>query len=415
MSETNSKSAMRRVLIVVAVLAAAVLLVLGIRHATHDDTLVRTARVANGDVVSAVSTNGKVEPVQEFQAHAANATQVTSVNVRAGQQVAAGTLLLKLEDADAAAKVTSALASVASANATVHDVRGGGSQDETISLRADVDRAKLQADDAQRSLQSLLQLQAKGAASNSEVAAARERLQTAQSALTSATQRNTARYATTDVQRANALAADSRASLAAAQHDLATNLVRAPFAGTVFSLPVQQYDFVQPGEELVQVADLSRMQVHAYFDEPEIGKLHVGDSVKITWDAKPGRTWHGHILRVPTTVITYGTRNVGECLVAVDDATGDLLPNTNVTVNVTTQQVHNVRTLPREALRTLGSSNNFVYVLRDGRLIKTPVEIGAINLISVQITGGLTLGETVALNATSNVDLADGLKEKEAR
>ena len=316
------------------------------------------------------------------------------MNVRAGQQVAAGTLLLKLEDTDAAAKVTSAMASVASANATVHDVRGGGSQDETIGLRGDADRAKLQADDAQRSLQALQQLQSRGAASNSEVAAARERLQTAQSTLTSATQRTTARYAATDVQRANAQAADSRASLAAAQHDLATNIVRAPFAGTVFSLPVQPYDFVQAGEELVQLADLSRMQVHAYFDEPEIGKLHVGDAVKITWEAKPGRTWHGHILRVPTTVITYGTRNVGECLVAVDDATGDLLPNTNVTVNVTTQQVHGVLTLPREALRTLGSSN-FVYVLHGGKLIKTPVEIGAINLISVQITGGLSLGETV--------------------
>lgn len=413
MSEPKPNRAMRRVLMAVAVLALAVLLVLGIRHATHDDILVRTARVSNGDVISAVSTNGKVEPTEQYQAHAASPTQVTAVYAHAGEQVSAGTLLLKLDNADAEAKVQSALSSVAAANATVHDVRGGGSQDETIALRGDVDRAKLQAEQAQHSLQALQQLQAKGAASSSEVTAARERLETAQSALASATQRTTARYAGTDVQRATAQAADSRASLAAAQHDLGNTLIRSPFAGTVFSLPVQQYDFVQAGEELVQVANLSRMQVHAYFDEPEIGKLRANDAVRITWDAKPGRTWHGHILRVPTTVITYGTRNVGECLIAVDDATGDLLPNTNVTVNVTTQQVHNVLTLPREALRTLGTSN-FVYVLRGGALVKTPVDVGALNLISVQITGGLSLGETVALNATSNVDLTDGLQVKEA-
>ena len=413
MTEARPNSAMRRVLIVIAVFAVLVLLVLGIRHATHDDILVRTARVTVGDVVSAVSTNGKVEPVQEFQAHAGAPAQVTAVYIQAGQQVAAGTLLLKLDNADATAKVQTALSSVAAANATVHDVRDGGTQDETIGLRGDVSRAKLQADQAQSSLAALQQLQARGAASASEVTAARERLLSAQASLASATQRSTARYASTDIQRATAQAADSRASLAAAQHDLANSLIRAPFAGTVFSLPVRAYDFVQTGEELVQVADLSRMQVHAYFDEPEIGKLRINDSVKITWDAKPGRTWHGHILRVPTTVITYGTRNVGECLITVDDATGDLLPNTNVTVNVTTQQVHNVLTLPREALRTLGASN-FVFVLRGGKLVKTPVDVGALNLIAVQITGGLASGETIALNATSNVDLTDGLQVKEA-
>ncbi len=406
---------MRRVLIVIAVLAVAILLVLGIRRATHDDVLVKTAQVSIGDVISGVSTNGKVQPVQQYQAHAASPNQVTAVYVHLGQQVAQGTLLLRLDEADAAAKVQSALSSVAAANATVHDVRGGGTQDENIALRGDINRAKLQADQAQSNLQALQQLQARGAASANEVAAAKERVLTAQSTFASLTQRSTSRYAATDVERASAQAADSHASLAAAKHDLNNNMIRAPFAGTVFSLPVQQYDYVQSGEELVQMANLSRMQVNAYFDEPEIGKLHTGDAVKITWEAKPGRLWHGHILRAPTTVITYGTRNVGECLIAVDDATGDLLPNTNVTVNVTTQQVHHVLTLPREALRTLGTTSNFVYVVHNRTLRKTPVEVGALNLISVQITGGLKLGDTVALNATSNVDLTDGLQVKEAR
>ncbi len=90
------------------------------------------------------------------------------------------------------------------------------------------------------SLAALQQLQARGAASASEVAAADERLLTAQSSLASLKQRTTQRYAATDVQRASAQAADSRASLAAAQHDLSNSLIRAPFAGTVFSLPVQR-------------------------------------------------------------------------------------------------------------------------------------------------------------------------------
>lgn len=414
MNEAKNSHALRRSLVTLGVIAALVLLVFGIRRATRDEVLVRTARVATGDIVSSVSTNGKVEPVLLFQAHAATPSQVEAVLVQAGQTVSAGTLLLRLSTADATAKVQTALATVASANATVHDVQQGGSQEEQIVLRGDMERARLQADQAERDLAAVQQLQARGAAAPSEVAAARQRLLTAQSSLASLQQRSSNRYASTDRERAAAQVTDSRANLLAAKAALADSIVRAPFAGTVFSLPVRSYEFVQTGEELAQVADLSRMQVRAYFDEPEIGKLHVGNQVVITWDARPGKIWHGHIVRVPTTVITYNsTRNVGECLVAVDDAIGDLLPNTNVTAQVTTQQVRDVPTVPREALRTLGSSN-FVYVMRKGVLHKTPVQTGALNLQLVQITGGVQVGDVIALNATTNVDLSDDMRAEEA-
>src|SRR6202012_5159576 len=96
--------------------------------------------------------------------------------------------------------------------------------------------------------------------------------------------------------------------------------MRAPFSGTVYSVPVADYDFVQGGEALMNMADLNRIQVRAYFDEPEIGKLSTGQQVKIVWEAKPGMVWHGHIARAPSTIIAYGTRNVGECIITVDDA-----------------------------------------------------------------------------------------------
>src|SRR6185312_4108062 len=135
-----------------------------------------------------------------------------------------------------------------------------------------------------------------------------------------------------------------------------------------YSVPVSAYDFVPAGEDLLDLADLNKIQVRAYFDEPEIGKLAVGQAVKIEWAAKPLQVWHGHISIAPTTVITYGTRNVGECLITVDDARGDLLPNTNVTVTVTTSQRFNVLSVPREALHTEGVSD-FVYRVVDGKLV----------------------------------------------
>ena len=60
----------------------------------------------------------------------------------------------------------------------------------------------------------------------------------------------------------------------------------------------------------------SHERVRAYFDEPEIGQLAVGQKIQIKWDAKPGLAWQGHIARTPSLSSLYGTRNVGEVLVA---------------------------------------------------------------------------------------------------
>jgi HlyD family secretion protein len=186
---------------------------------------------------------------------------------------------------------------------------------------------------------------------------------------------------------------------------------RAPFSGTVYSVPVSDYDFVGGGEALLNMADLHRLQVRAYFDEPEIGKLSNGQPVKIVWDAKPYATWHGHIERAPTTIITYGTRNVGECFITVDDAKGDLLPNTNVTVTVTVSQLPHVLSLPREALRTEGL-RDFVYRVIDGHLRQTPIQVGAANSTRFQIVSGINDGDIVAINAADGAEFKDGLEVK---
>ena len=108
------------------------------------------------------------------------------------------------------------------------------------------------------------------------------------------------------------------------------------------------------------MADLHHERVRAYFDEPDMGRLAVGQDVLIRWDAKPGREWHGHIARLPVTVVTYTTRNVGEVLVDIDDAEDGLLPDTNVTVKVTISSEPNALSMPREALHEQ-NGKYFVY------------------------------------------------------
>ena len=383
-----------------------------VRSSTREIVSVRVSPVTHENLVSTVSTNGKVEPVEEFQAHAPAAGVVEDIYVQVGQRVKAGDLLLRLDAGDAAARLAASKTVLRAVEVASEAVARGGTQDERIVNAGELTRARQTQQQCTAALATLKQLQAKGAASISEVTAAQDRLDSANTALHTATLRNSPdRFDSFDRSHSTAQLADAKAALSAAQAAYDKAVVRAPFAGTVYSIAVNPYDFVPGGEDLLDLADLNKIRITAYFDEPEIGKLAIGQPVKIVWEAKPERTWHGHVEVAPTTIIAYNTRNVGEAMITVDDAQEDLLPNTNVTVTVTTKQRFNVLSVPREALHTEGTTS-FVYRVINHHLQRTVVQVGAQNLTRVEITAGLSEKDIVALNATSNRDLSNGLEIK---
>lgn len=375
---------------------------------------VKTAVVMRANIISTESTNGKVEPTEDFQAHAPMAGVVQKISVDLGQKVQRGQPLLKMDANEARKNIASANASLQSARAGLQNMQAGGSQDERLSSKADLESARLQAQQQAGAVEALQRLQMQGAASAAEVASARQRLSDTQIKLSQLQNRAGGRYSGGDLSAQRAQLAQAQASVDAARSAYSSVDIHAPFAGTVYAVPVSEYDFVKEGDDLVDVADLTRLQVHAYFDEPEVGKLAIGQPVKIVWEAKPNQVWHGHIIEAPTTIIAYNTRNVGECLITVDDAKGDLLPNVNVTVTVTTAQKMSVLSLPREALHTDGASD-FVYRIVDGKLVKTVVHLGTFNTTRIEVASGLNEGDAVALRAMSDAELRDGQRVKAQR
>ena len=184
--------------------------------------------------------------------------------------------------------------------------------------------------------------------------------------------------------------------------------IRAPIAGTVYSVSASATEFAEDGKTLIEMADLHNLRVRAYFDEPEIGKLALGQQVQIKWDAMQGRLWHGAIERTPITVVTYGTRTVGEVLIKLTDADGQLLPETNVNVTVTTSSQPDALNIPREALYS-ENGQPYVYKLKGDKLVKTQVKTGNLNLTQVAIVSGLQAGDQVATGTTSGQPLQAGV------
>lgn len=378
-----------------------------IHYFTRSKLPIRVAEASVGNLTSTTPSNGKVQPLENFEAHAPYPGVVKEIYVHAGEKVPAGKLLLAMDDSDAQSHLATARAALSGAEANLQAAQQGGTPEERAALQGQIQAATIDRDQAQHDLEALQKLEATGAASASEVAAAQQRLAADNSSIQVLQQRQKARLDPAALAHAQASLEDAQAAYKVAQDALNQAVVHAPFAGTVYSLPVTRTQYVPQGDLLLAMADLSKLQVLAYFDEPEIGNLAVGQPALITWDAHPDRKWHGRVLRLPSTIITYTTRNVGEVLVSVDDADGVLMPDANVRVTITTASESNILTVPRDALH-IEQGSDYVYRVDGGTLHRVAVTVGKLNLVSVQVISGLKAGDTVALNSTNGQPLTDG-------
>jgi HlyD family secretion protein len=393
-----------------AIVAAVGLLAAFVSH--RDDAVpVRTAVVEQTSIRSVVSTNGKIEPVNNFEAHAPIAASVQRVLVKEGDSVKKGELLLVLDDADARAQAARAQTQLRAAQADLSASERGGSQEEVLSLEAQLVKVNNDRDSAQRNLASLKKLQQEGAATAGEVRDAENALAAADAQLTFLRQKQTKRYSNADLARVEAQRAEAQAAYEAAQDVLAKSNVRAPFDGIIYSLPAKQGGFVAAGELLLQVADLRKVVVRAFVDEPDVGRLTTGDPMEITWDAVPGRVWRTALTAVPSTVKLRGSRNVGETTSIVDNKDLKLLPNINVGVTIVAAEHTNVLVVPREAVR-MDDSKPYVLQVAGHELKRRDVETALSNLTEVEVTRGLAAKDLVAIGSWNGKTIGDGTQVK---
>jgi HlyD family secretion protein len=367
--------------------------------------------VKRGPIRSLVSTNGKVEPVQNFEAHAPIATTVKRLLVKEGDQVRKGQLLLTLDDSDIRSQAARAQAQMKSALATLAATKNSGTQEEVITLSTQLIKTRAARDAAQRNLDAYRRLQQQGAASPGEVRQAEQTLQSAQADLNLLEQKQKDRYSPPEVARTESAVAEAQAAYDDAEDALSKSIVRAQFDGTVYSLPVKQGAFVQTGELLLQEADLSKVLVRAFVDEPDIGRLQIGQRVEATWDAVPGRTWIGTVNSVPSTVKPHLNRNVGETTCLIDNQDHRLLPNINLGVTIVAAEHDNVLTLQRDAMH-IDDSEPYVFKIVEGHIKRQNIQFSLQNLTNVEVTSGLSAGDQVALPAEEVKPLFDGASVK---
>ena len=249
---------------------------------------------------------------------------VTEVLVSDNQRVEAGQILVRLDDADARAKLAQAEANLAALIAAVDNVDARAAQEQAMiaSRAAGVTQAQAQAGLARAQVDRYGKLAAQGWVSQQRIQTEQAGAQSAAASVTQAqaalvAEQRTAAVLGSTREQSLAAVAQARAGVEQARTNLDRTLIRAPSAGVVGARGVRPGQYVRPGGQLLSIVPLGDAYVVANFKETQLDRLRLGQTVEITADAFPGQLLTGRIDSfAPATGSEFA-------LIPVENATGN--------------------------------------------------------------------------------------------
>ena len=367
------------------------------------------------NLVSSISSNGKVEPISPYVMRAQLDTFVEKVRATEGQTVKRGRVILELDVKDVAAKLSEAKGKLLRAQDDLRAAKAGGRTDDAARVAGDLAKAQAERDRLQKNHEGLQRLIKQQAATQDELAANDLALTKARAEVTrlAAGKQEFDRSVKLDTDQAGLHVQQIENEIAALDEKVRQGRITAPADGTLYSLPVKAGDYVKLGDLLAEMADLHKVRVRAFIDEPELGALEENEPVKITWDALPSKTWVGKTEIIPKQVVPHQNRSVGELLCAVNNDKLELLPNINVNVRINSRERIGVLSVPRGAVAAEGGKR-YVFVVKRNQLSvnksileKREIHVGIADATNYEVVSGLQEGELVAL--PGDVDLRDGM------
>ena len=212
------------------------------------------------------------------------------------------------------------------------------------------------------------------------------------------------RTAEAGFEAAQAQVAAARAQAAGAGEQASRAIVRSPLTGVVSARAVEEGEPVSPGDDIVTVVDASRLELAGQVPVQEAARVRVGQPVRFTLDAYPGRDFRGSVARIDPTADP-NTRQVG-IYVRLPNPGGEIIGGQFARGRVLGDVAEAV-VVPQGAVRQEGEES-YVLVIENGRVVRRAVVLGARDEASgeVGIASGLRAGEQVI--AAPSATLAAG-------
>ncbi|MEO8123677.1 MAG: HlyD family secretion protein [Burkholderiales bacterium] len=308
----------------------------------------RTAPIERGTLQAAISSSGTVNPVRQVSVGSQVSGQIIEMFADFNTEVKSGQLIARIDPQSFEYKVHQASADLEATRAAVLNA-----QANVVAVMANVSKARLDADNAQRDLVRKQDLLAQAFISPAEFDNARnlagtlgESLKVAQAQL---------EVARAQVTSAQAVVKQREAALAQAKVDLEHTQIRSPVDGIVIKRSVDVGQTVaaslQAPELFIIARNLSDMQVEAAIDEADVARVRPGQRVTFTLDAIPGRTLEGRVEQIRKAAVSAQNVVTYTVVIPFDNPGNSLLPGMTANVRIVVDTRENVLKLPNAAMR----------------------------------------------------------------
>ena len=377
------------------VVAAAAILAMTFER--QGGTPVRIEMVSQRDLVATVTASGNVRATRKVDISSDISAKVAELLVDEGEDVEEGQVLLRLDP-------TRYRAALNRSEANLSQVRAQVAQAEANLLRASRHAERMRSIWASDSL----------LVSRQEVENAETDLEIQESMLEAST------FGVSQAQ----------AAVEEARDQLSKTVIVAPMSGRVTRLNVEEGETVivgtmnNPGSLVLTVSDLSVMEVVLEVDETDVPEIALGDEATVELDAFPELEFPGFVTEIGNSAIRPPSQSAGsgqtptidfEVVVTLFDPPAELRPDLSATAEVITDTRDNQLSIPiisltlREEEENGNGGNSSasgrggdkpdpiegVFVIREGRVTFTPVQIGIAGQEYFEVLSGVAVGDSI--------------------
>lgn len=365
------------------------------------------APVARRDISATVTATGTIKAMvgAEVKVGSRIPGRVEQLAVQVGDPVTAGQVIARLEQDDLRAAVEKARADLAAAEAKLATVRNGARAQEIQTVEAALRQAEANRSLTEVNLARYRQLYQDGGIALQQVDSAARDDEVAVSQVRSAQEQLSLvreKYTTEDLQYVEAQVLQARAALRMADATLSYATITAPMAGVVASVSTQQGETVTSGSAasqaptFVTIMDLSRLQVDAYVDETDIGKVQAGQTASFAVDAFPDKEFTGKVMAIYPKALIQQNVVTYDVVIAIDNPEGLLRPDMTTNTTITVAKREKVLAIPNQAVRR-EDGDRVVFVQEGDRLVRRSVKTGWKDKAYIEVLSGLKEGERVAV------------------
>ncbi len=354
---------------------------------------VTTAAAKTEGDLSDLSWNGTIQALHQVDVVPGGTGKVTSIAVAEGQTVHRGATLFTLDTVDAQLQVKQAQAGLNAANAALNSAAASRAQNTAVLP------AQIAYDDAKANYDRIDSLYQAGAASKVDRDSAKSKMDTAYAQLEAAQLNENSTY-----DNAQAQAASAKANLDIAAKRLSDCTVTAPIDGRITKVNVEVGALASAQAPAVTIVDDSGEEVVIQVTEGDLGRLAAGTPMEIRVQAL-NETLAGSVSEIATA----GDPATGmfDVKVLLNAPGPEVLPGMTASVRAAGSSPSTAVYVPAKSVHSADSGETWVYLAKDYHAVKQAVTAGSKKNAYVEITKGLTAGDSVIVQNSGT--LKDGV------